>query len=197
MNEENVKIARIKKSCRAGKIVSTVICIASVFTLIIGIIGSIKVFSMGKEFDEMFSTGRFAGVISTSDEIGSASAININLGAVPGEIHSDIPAVQAAIDDHPLCMLYGSYILGATIIMAIFTVLIFLIRSVFSIIEKESTPFTTVVKKRVTLVLIITSVVLFLTSGTAPGVLCILLTWAVNAILDYGVTLQVQSDETL
>ena len=52
-------------------------------------------------------------------------------------------------------------------------------------------------KKRVTLVLIITSVVLFLTSGTAPGVLCILLTWAVNAILDYGVTLQVQSDETL
>ena len=75
MNEENVKIARIKKSCRAGKIVSTVICIASVFTLIIGIIGSIKVFSMGKEFDEMFSTGRFAGVISTSDEIGSASAI--------------------------------------------------------------------------------------------------------------------------
>ena len=81
--------------------------------------------------------------------------------------------------------------------MAIFTVLIFLIRSVFAIIEKESTPFTTVVKKRVTLVLIITSVVLFLTSGTAPGVLCILLTWAVNAILDYGVTLQVQSDETL
>ena len=52
MNEENVKIARIKKSCRAGKIVSTVICIASVFTLIIGIIGSIKVFSM-LIFDEI------------------------------------------------------------------------------------------------------------------------------------------------
>ena len=197
MNEEKVKIARIKKSCHAGKTVSSVVLVFTLILLLIGIIGSIKVLSMGKEFDDMFSSGRFAGIISTSDEIGETSAIKINLGAMPGEIHSDIPAVQAAIDDHPLSVLYGSYLLGAGIIFAMIAVLIFLVRSVFAIIEKEPTPFTPTVKKRITLVLIITCVILFLTSGTVPTLLCILLTWAVNAILDYGLTLQVQADETL
>ena len=197
MNEESVKIARIKKSCHAGKTVSSVVLVFTLIILLIGIIGAIKVLSMGKEFDNMFSSGRFAGIISTSDEIGEASAIKINLGAIPGEIHSDIPSVQAAIDDHPLSVLYGSYLLGAGIIFAMIAVLIFLVRSVFAIIEKEPTPFTSTVKKRITLVLIITCVILFLTSGTVPTLLCILLTWAVNAILDYGMTLQVQSDETL
>ena len=75
--------------------------------------------------------------------------------------------------------------------------LIFLVRSVFAIIEKEGNPFTVTVKKRIKTVLIATSVVLFLTSGTGPAILGILVTIAVNAILDYGITLQTQADETL
>ncbi len=35
----------------------------------------------------------------------------INLGSLPTELHSDIPAVQAAINDHPLSVMYGSYVL--------------------------------------------------------------------------------------
>lgn len=59
MNEENVKIAKIKKSCRAGTIVSRILAvICGVFT-IIGIVGGIKVLSMGKEFDNMVNSGCF------------------------------------------------------------------------------------------------------------------------------------------
>ena len=197
MNEESVKIAKIKKSCHAGKIAANIFLAISIFMLAVGIWGGIKVLVMGKEFDNMVTSGRFAGVISTNDEIGSASAININLGSVPLDIHSDIPAVQEAIDDHPISVIYGSYILSMSIIMVAVVALIFLVRSVFAIIEKEGNPFTVTVKKRITAILIATSVALFLTSGTGPAILCILVTIAVNAILDYGVTLQTQADETL
>ena len=119
------------------------------------------------------------------------------MGSVPLDIHSDIPAVQAAIDDHPMSVVYGTYILSMSIIMLAVIALIFLVRSVFAIIEKEGNPFTVTVKKRIKTVLIATSVVLFLTSGTGPAILGILVTIAVNAILDYGITLQTQADETL
>lgn len=195
--EESIKIAKIKKSCHAGKIAANIFLALAIFMLAVGICGGIKVLVMGKEFDDMVTSGRFAGVVSTDDEIGSASAININLGSVPLDIHSDIPAVQAAIDDHPMSVVYGTYILSMSIIMLAVIALIFLVRSVFAIIEKEGNPFTVTVRKRIKTVLIATSIVLFLTSGTGPAILGILVTVAINAILDYGITLQTQADETL
>ena len=69
--------------------------------------------------------------------------------------------------------------------------------SVFALIEKESSPFTDRARKRVTFVLIATAVLLCFTAGAAFGGLCALIAWAVNAILDYGKTLQTESDETL
>ena len=108
MNEENLKIAKIKKSCHAGKIVSRILFVVVVIFTVLGIVGGIKVLRMGKDFDDRINNGSFAGIISTSDEIGSASAIKINLGSLPTEIHSDIPAVQAALEDHPMSVMYGS-----------------------------------------------------------------------------------------
>ena len=195
--EESLKITKIKKSCHTGKIVSMVLFVVAAVFVIACIIGGSKILGMGKEFDDMVTNGRLAGVISTSDEIGSVSAVKINLGSIPTEMHSDIPSVQAAIDDHPLSVMYGTYTLIVALLLAITAVLFLLVRSVFAMIEKEATPFTTKVKKRVTLVLIATCIILFLTTGSGFAILFALITWAVNAILDYGITLQIQSDETL
>ena len=195
--EESVKIAKIKKSCHIGKIVSTILFAVAAVFVVLCLIGGVKVLKMGKEFDDSVINGRLSGVISTSDEIGSASAVSINLGSLPTEIHSDVPAIQAAIDDHPLSVMYGTYVLICSLILAITAVLFLLVRSVFAMVEQESTPFTSKVRKRVTLVLIVTCGILFLTTGSAFAILFALITWAVNAILDYGITLQIQSDETL
>ena len=195
--EESVKIAKIKKSCHIGKIVSTILFAVAAVFVVLCLISGVKVLKMGKEFDDSVINGRLSGVISTSDEIGSASAVTINLGSLPTEIHSDVPAIQAAIDDHPLSVMYGTYVLIGSLILAITAVLFLLVRSVFAMVEQESTPFTSKVKKRVTLVLIVTCGILFLTTGSAFAILFALITWAVNAILDYGITLQIQSDETL
>ncbi len=197
MNEENVKIAKIKKSCHAGTIVSRILAVICGIITIIGIVGGIKVLAMGKEFDNKVTSGSLSGIISTSDEIGSASAVTINLGSLPTELHSDIPAVQAAINDHPLSVMYGSYVLFFGLIFILTTAMFFMISSIFAMIEKEPTPFTAKVKKRITTVLVVTCIILALTAGSAFAVLCVIITWVLNAILDYGITLQTQSDETL
>jgi len=197
MNEENAKLNKIKKSCHVGKIVSNILCIFFTIGFISGIIGSILCFSMGRELDDLVQQQVERGVIDTSDRIGNVSLFEINLGVVPANIKSDNPAIQAALDDHPMSVLYGGYMLVLGISFAIVAVLSKMVGSIFGLIEKENTPFTRKVQKRVFIVMIITSVLLFLTTGTPFGTLCVLLTWVVHNVLGYGMTLQTESDETL
>lgn len=197
MNEENVKIGRIKKSCHAGKIVSNILCIFFAIGFLASVIGGAMTFAEGKEFDERIQLSEERGYIDNADRIGAARLFNINLGIVPENIESDIPAVQEALADHPRSVMWGSYLLILGLAFAVVAVLSKLVSSIFSLIEKETTPFSDRVKKRVTIAMIITTVILFLTTGTPFGLLFILLTWVVRSVLEYGKTLQIESDETL
>ena len=197
MNEENVKIAKIKKSCHTGRIVSNILCIVFVIAFIAGVVGSIMIFAEGKEFDERIQQSEEMGYINNADRIGSARLFDINLGIVPENIESDIPAVKEALADHPRSVMWGSYMLIIGLSFAIVAVLSKIVSSIFALIEKENTPFNDKVKKRVTIAMVITTVILFLTTGTPFGILFILLTWVVRSVLEYGKTLQIESDETL
>ena len=197
MNEENVKIAKIKKSCHAGKIVSNVLSIFFVIGFIASLVGGIMILAEGKEFDERIQQSEEMGYIDNADRIGSARLFDINIGIVPENIESDIPAVQEALKDHPRSVMWGSYMLIMGLAFAVVAILSKLVSSIFSLIEKENTPFNDKVKKRVTIAMIITTVILFMTTGTPFGVLFILLTWVVRSVLEYGKTLQIESDETL
>ena len=53
------------------------------------------------------------------------------------------------------------------------------------------------VKKRVTIILAVISALFLFTAGSGLALIGALVTWAVNAILDYGISLQRQYDETL
>ncbi|MBR1798237.1 MAG: hypothetical protein IJ757_09565 [Clostridiales bacterium] len=196
MNEENVKLARIKKSSHTGKIVSNILCIITIVGCVLAIVAGIAILSMGSRFDEALSAAQEQGTVTMSTKIGSANLFNIDLGD-PESIESDIPALQEAIDDHPLSIAYGTYILTMGLFIAVVAVMMKLVSTVFALIEKEDTPFSDKVRKRVTIVLGITSVILLMSSGAAFGILCGLITWVVYTILDYGKTLQIQSDETL
>ena len=196
MNEENVKIARIKKSCHVGKIVSNIFCIIAIVGIAMSIFSAVTIFSMGRKFDDFITKAEEEGYVDNSNQIGSVSSFVISLGCVDN-FDSDIPAVKAALEDHPYCVVYGTFCVISGVCCVILAVMLKLISSVFALIEKEATPFNDKVKKRVTGVLIVTSVLLFLTEGAGFALLGALVTWAVNSILDYGKTLQVQADETL
>ena len=108
-----------------------------------------------------------------------------------------IPAVQNYADEHPYSLGFGTYCLGVSVIVFLFTVVMFLISGTFAIICKSETPFEKKVLKRVLISMIIVSVALAFTAGFGFALIGGLLTWAVYTILDYGRVLQEQVDETL
>ena len=192
MNEENIKIAKIKNSCRIGKIVSNIMCIITIVGCVCSAVAGIAIFASRAETEPKLAAlveeGKF-------DE-GKFNSVYIDLGS-PEEWHSDIPALQNIIDEYPHSFSISTsvfFMAGALVLTAVMTKLI---SKTFETIEKESTPFNDKVIKKVLIVMIFASIILFMTSGMALGVLGGLTTWVVYSVLDYGKTLQVQSDETL
>jgi hypothetical protein len=194
--EESVKIAKIKKSCNVGKKISNIFFILAIIGCIAALAGSIVIFSMGSDFDTEIQKGIEAGYITEGDDFGASSWVNINVGDV-SKLHSDVPAIQNAIDDHPYAITYGSYCMIGAVACVVIAVLMKMISSVFALIIKEDTPFTDKVIKRVVVIMIAISACMLLTTGAAFAALGAITTWVVYSIMDYGKTLQIQSDETL
>ena len=193
---ENEKIERIKKSCKYGKIVSNIIFIIFVVLAVCAAVGSGVIFNMGKDYDQMVEKYIEEGKVFTEDSVGSVRVFNINVGN-PSNMTSDSEFIQKALDDHPYCVTNGLYCIIFSAIMIVIAVTVKLISSVFDLIEKEDNPFTDNVIKRVTVVMGVSSAMLFFTTGLLFGIIGAITTWVVYMIMDYGRMLQIQADETL
>lgn len=197
MNTMNNKLAKIKKSSRVGKIVSNIFTIIGIVGVVITLIAGIFILNMGKRFDdEMHSAVEHGYIEAETDSIAHTSFMNINIGN-PENIQTDVPALREALDDHPLSIMYGIYLLTISFLCVIFTVVMKIISGTFALIEKEENPFTDKVIKRVLIAMIVLSAVLLFTVGSGFAVLGALTTWVIYTVMDYGKSLQVQSDETL
>ena len=194
--EENEKITKIKKSCSVGKKISAVFSVLAIVGCICALVASIAIFQMGKKFDDEVQKGIEKGIVNEDDEFGSVKLFNFNVKKIE-KIKSDIPVVQEALNDHPYSITYGFYCLVISIACAGTAVLLKLVSGAFELIIKENTPFTDKVIKRVLIVMIVISAILLLTTSTGFGILGGITTWVVYTIMDYGKTLQIQSDETL
>ena len=197
MNTMNNKLAKIKKSSRVGKIVSNIFTIIGIVGEVITLIAGIFILNMGKRFDDEMHSAVEHGYIETeTDSIAHTSFMNISIGN-PENIQTDVPALREALDDHPLSIMYGIYLLTISFLCVIFTVVMKIISGTFALIEKEENPFTDKVIKRVLIAMIVLSAVLLFTVGSGFAVLGALTTWVIYTVMDYGKSLQVQSDETL
>lgn len=201
---ENAKLERIRKSCKVGKTVSTVLCIIAIVGCVLALTG-ITVLCMGKNYEHVIEKAGGEGEISVTlgsgGFLGRFKLVDIDLDDLglsdPGKLESDIPAIQKLIDDRPYSMLVSVYLFTAAFITAVIAVILKLVSSVFGLIMKENTPFTDKVIRRVLIAMIVTSAGLFFTAGAEIGALGGIITWVVYTIMDYGKTLQIQSDETL
>ena len=196
MNEENVKLEKIKKSCRFGKKIATILCIVAIVGCVCAMVGGIALLANSERFEPEFVKYVEEGKIDTSNGIGKVSGISIQ-GINVDDWKSDIPALQKALTERPYTTVYGIYCIIVSLSIAVCSLMVKLLSSVFELIEKEDTPFTDAVIKRVTIVMIVISGFLLLTAGAAFGILGGLVTWVVRTVMDYGKTLQIQSDETL
>ncbi len=194
--EEQQKLERIKKSCNTGKKVTFVLFIIAIVGSVLCLFASISIFCMKDSVDTMVQKGIDDGHITVGNTIGSVKAFNIDLGGI-NNFHSDVPAIEKALKDHPYSIVISIYSLVATVCLIVMAVMLKLINSVFALIIKEENPFTDKVIQKVMVVMIAFSVIMLMAVGLGFGVLSGVVTWVVYTILDYGKQLQIQADETL
>ena len=146
MNEENVKLEKIKKSCKFGKKVATILCIIAIVGCVCSMVAGIALLVNSERFEPEFVKYVDEGKIDTSNGIGKVSGISIQ-GINVNDWKSDIPALQKALTERPYTTVYGIYCIIVSLSVAVCSVMIKLLSSVFELIEKEDTPFTDAVIK--------------------------------------------------
>lgn len=198
--EENVKLARIKKSCKVGQTVSTILFVLVIVCFGIAVVFGSVVLGMRDRFEAVAQEAVESGALTTEFKWGGIRIMEADsdwINSLIGTAHSDVPAINEAMQARPFTSSLLSYLLMMAVMCALIAVILGLVRSVFALIRTEDTPFCDKVIKRVLIAMAVTSGILFFTVSAGLGAVCGILTWAVYAIMDYGKTLQLQSDETL
>ena len=209
--EESVKLEKIKNSCEVGEKVTKVIftiavnscevgekvtkviftiavILCAVIIVVIGIVAKVGEDKLQEAVDK--------GHITVGDSIGSSNVISISV-MDPANIHSDVQFVRDILDTKPYTTVVIISCVVALLVLIVMAVMMKVISSAFRTIRESENPFTDEVIHKVRTVMIVTSIVLFFTPGMVFGVMGLVLTWIVITIMDYGKTLQIQSDETL
>ena len=210
MNEENIKLQKVRKSCKAANIVARILMILTIVGCTIAIITGIIMFVNHDYFDDQINRAIAEG----NSVKGVDNKVNIKFGPftvaslTPEELSnvlpkdkltSDIPALENYFreNEDSYSLLYGVYLFGVGLVIGILAFALSIIASMFTVILKEGNPFSDKVVKKMLVSMIIISVVLGLTTGLGFGVIGGFITWVVYTIMDYGRTLKIQSDETL
>lgn len=187
MNNESIKLEKVKKSCNISKIICQVFAVllaVSVAVMIIipiafGITGYDKI---DKEISTNIENGNLTFNVSEFELNG---IFNIDLGLEEMADEGQYAAVITAV-----CIL-------AAVILATLDVLFWMLVKVFKLIAKSETPFTQAILKRLKAVFILISIFLALINGIGAGIITACIGWSIYTIFDYGFVIQQEIDETL
>ena len=195
MSSENEKLLAVQKSCKGVKIVSLVLLIITVVATVVCLTMAIVMTACSDKIDPKIMEAEDEGYVSTDVMINGMKVGYVDVN--PENWHSDVPAIQQKFDEGSLSFVMGIYLFFIFASLLFLDVVLFLFYTVFSIIVKEGTPFSSKVIRRLLISLIFVDVLLGVTAGWAFAILGGFVTWAVITIMEYGKQLQIQSDETL
>lgn len=204
MNQENIKLNRIKKSSHVAGIVTRIVFILCVVASMILIVTSIVMIADRTNMNAQIKAGiEGANDVDVTKKVGP---VNVHLLRFSKDsfditkyqkIESSIPALEKALSDTPYSLTLGFTLLTAGLNVVLLAIAMFQLYSVFDIIGKEDSPFTQRVLKKLLFALIVIDIVIAFTAGLGTAAIAGLVTWALYTIMDYGRLLQTQSDETL
>ena len=204
MNQENIKLNRIKKSSHVAGIVTRIVFILCVVASMILIVTSIVMIADRTNMNEQIKAGiEGANDVDVTKKVGP---VNVHLLRFSKDsfditkyqkIESSIPALEKAMNEttYSLSLAFTLLISGFNVILL--AVAMYQLYSVFDIIGKENSPFTSRVLKKLLFALIVIDIIIAFTAGLGTAAIAAIVTWALYTIMDYGRLLQIQSDETL
>ena len=204
MSQENIKLERIKKSSHVGRIVTRIVFMICVVSSVILLVTSIVMIANRVSMNEQIKAA-YEGVddVDVSKEVGPVRVhlFRISKGSFDitkyQKIESSIPALEKAMNETPYSLSLAFTLLISGFNVILLAVAMYQLYSVFDIIGKENSPFTSRVLKKLLFALIVIDIIIAFTAGLGTAAIAAIVTWALYTIMDYGRLLQIQSDETL
>ena len=180
MEQEIIKLGRVKKSCatvqKVAKVMKVLMIVAAVLAFAAGVIAVV----MRADLNDWLVTNNMAGRLNFNAGLSSL----ISTQFTPNDINS-------------ISIVLAIYAFEMTAVMIAFSVVMHKVETAFAAIGKADSPFTDDAIRKLTVAMVIVSIIVTLFAGVAFGILLGVITWAFYTILDYGRVLQIQSDETL
>lgn len=196
MNEQIIKLDKVKKSCKAVKIVSMILFVLTLAGTLLTLITGIVFMNSGSKYDDSLQS--FLSNENTRITFGDGIIKYSEDGKTfVSNLRSDVSSLDEKLSDMSLTFSVGIFCMVIAVIFITISVPIYCFYSVFNLISKEESPFSDRVIKRLRICFVVITVVLFLTTNNGVAILSAFFTWALYTIMDYGRILQIQSDETL
>ena len=189
MNAKAEKIARIKKSCKIGKVISRILMIICIVGVVVSIFSLIATLVCKDNLAEWLE-------ISSSD-MPTNEAGGIDSGDIEGEGVLASLILDPMVKDAELTKQLTVICAYASVICALGAFVWFFFGQVFAVIQKEESPFADTVMNKLKINFILLTVMLGISIGIGAAVVAAFLFWCIYSIFDYGRLLQIESDETL
>ena len=203
MNEYEIKLANVKKSCDVARKVAKVLSVIMViFAVLMLVCGSGMIICRGlinecmKIEVENINGETIMHMMQVIDSKGTTNEIfsfSHSDGIIIGTNYLMKHLIAKGMSAEAVGV--GCISLGVTLV--IFAGIFIIIMKVFKLIQNSDTPFGVDIMKRLKSVFIIITVYTFFSEGLGSAVLTGAVFWSVYCILDYGYVLQKESDETL
>ena len=192
MNEQELKLEKIKKSCNVTATVTKVLESIMVALAMICLSSAILCFAIRGQIDA--GVAEYANRIGTNDFVEAFSSINSS--SIGGVVSFTLDA-SGLLEEGAYGAVCALYSLVGAFICAMVVALFDVIRRVFKTLKTSETPFDDEVIKKIKRLFIVVTVEVLIMFGVGTAVLTGLVCWSIYNILDYGFTLQKQIDETL
>jgi len=186
MTNQTVKLTKVKKSCATAKKVLKVLKILLMVGIICSMVGAVICFALHDKIDSAMAQAVAAGTVTIDYE-------DFNIGGI---IRMEGEA-QQAIEAGYYAYVFGACCIAGAIVTAFSKLIVNKFYQIFEIIETSETPFSEDVtgKLRKVFIVLVVLVALFVDPGVA--LFMGLAFWCVYTIMDYGIALQQEVDETL
>jgi len=190
MNEQEIKLEKVKKSCRIAKNVTRVFLIILLVAVGIMIFASLACVGYKDEINKGATQEYGYDFEADFSEASRALEMSSGLLTVRFDTQTDLESgnIAGAVVKVLACAACLCLVMG---------IVFGLLFSIFKTLENGESPFSAQILKKLKTMFIVITVIMGLFMGVGLSMISGLVLWCIYCILDYGCVLQRDVDETL
>jgi len=187
MREQELKLAKVKKSCNTARKVAKAFMIFFIVCAVLCLASAGIMYGFKNEINNELKTA-----VENGDENIKIDIEDFETGVFSFEVDQ-----QKMIDNGSYAETFAIYVILAAVVCVSMAIIFGLIQRIFILIDEDGSPFGEKVLKKIKTIFIAIAIICGLEIGLGLGLFLGLFFWCLYCIMDYGATLQKEIDETL